>query len=70
MMYADIRPHLKKSRERLETINETMVMISLYHMILFSAFTLNLDFKYQVGTSFSLLIVILIVINIAFMIHK
>lgn len=53
MFYQSCRPHDTPLRNRLEVFNEIMLMLTMYHLIVFSEFNLNVDMQYYAGYSFA-----------------
>ena len=50
--------------------NEVMLMIILYHLVLFSRFNLNDDLKFFMGYVYAFAIIFMVFVNISLMIRK
>lgn len=62
-VYASIRPHEDRNRTQLEVFNEVMIMVSNYHMLLFSKFNINDEFLWQMGYSYIFFVGVTISVN-------
>ena len=69
MFYAGIRPHWDNKRVRLEISNEVLIMMFNYLMIIFSDYCLNSHFQFHMGTSFAVLLGIVVFVNISNMVR-
>jgi len=65
MWYLNVRPHDSRERVRLEVFNEVLIMLCVYHMMLFSKFTTNITAQFYFGYSFLAVFGIMLVGNIA-----
>jgi len=65
MWYLNVRPHDSRERVRLEVFNEVLIMLCVYHMMLFSKYTTNITATYYFGYSFIFFVLIGLVGNIA-----
>lgn len=63
MWYLHVRPHNSKSRIRLETCNELLIMACVYHMMLFSKFVTNIYAQFYFGYSYIGIIGLMLVGN-------
>ena len=70
IFYESQRPHEIRSRQYLEVVNEILIMMTIYHMFMFSKFNYNLDLQFTMGYSMVATICILVAINISMMVRK
>ena len=71
MYYIGVRPHLGGKRKLLtESHNESMIIFLTYHMFLFTDFVPmeNVDFVYDVGNSFVMVIAEILFVNIGLLV--
>jgi len=64
----DRKPMLTKLSQVLEIFNEVMVIISVYHVLLFTDFVPNSEDKYMFGWSLCLMLVFQVLINLSIII--
>jgi len=65
MMFLHMRPHVDRGRHRIEVFNECAVILSAYHMILFSKFSPSLEVQFGCGYSYVGVFVMMMLVNIA-----
>jgi len=66
--YAGVKPHIDKRRIRIEMFNEFMIMVFIYHLLLFTDFCLNNKMQFSMGYSFVSSMVLIVFANLALMI--
>jgi len=74
LMYCEfvltIKPYEQRNVMYMEIVNECLLALMFYHMVLFSLFTTNDMTKYEFGNSFISVIGILMGVNIAFAVYS
>ena len=68
--YISIRPHKYNHRFYMEVLNESLLMVLSYHLIMFSDYNLNPDFVYTMGNWFVYITYSLILVNLGYIINK
>lgn len=62
--YGAYRPHREPGRRRLEMFNESMTMVLVYHLVIFSRFVTDERAQYKMGNTYLCTIAFIIVINV------
>jgi magnesium-transporting ATPase (P-type) len=68
--YAGVKPHIDKRRIKIEVFNEFMIMIFIYHLLLFTDYCINNAMQFAMGYSFVCGLVVIVFFNLALMIVK
>ena len=68
--YQGQKPHIEGTRIKTEVFNEVMLMIIMYHLIMFSRFNLNDDLKFLLGYTHAGSIILMVFVNIVLMMRK
>lgn len=66
--YAGVKPHIDKRRIRIEMFNEFMIIIFIYHLLLFTDFCLNNKMQFSMGYSFVSSMLLIVFANLALMV--
>lgn len=68
--YMGVRPHWDSKKVLTECFNELMILAACYHLICFSEFNLDIWAQYYTGYSFIAVVTLVVVVNVAIVIHK
>lgn len=64
MTYSSIRPHTRKSTTRLEVVNECCLMVCTYHLVVFSAFSHDLETQFLFGFVMQAFVILIMFVNV------
>jgi len=64
-----VMPHTEKVYNRLEIVNESLLILLAYHMFAFTPFVAEKDISYMTGWSAIVVIAVIIVLNITMMVN-
>ena len=67
--YVSVKPHIGKRKMRVEVFNETMIHISILHLMLFTDFVEDEILKFYIGYFLIGCLLIVLLINICFLLN-
>lgn len=70
LYYCTARPHMDSRRSRIEVFNEAMIMVFIYHMILYTDYCSNFRLQFYVGYSGMFILFAIVAINIILLLSK
>jgi len=62
--YAAVQPHFSKTRTRLEIFNEAVILVCMYHLLVFSNFVMELDMQFYFGYVYVSIIGLVLFVNL------
>ena len=70
MYYAGCHIHHKKNMYRIELFNEIIIMMIIYHFMIFSDFVPHLMIQFTMGYSYLGFLVLLITVNLSYSVYE